>query len=252
MRYQDAWGALDFLERAFGFSRHAAYEGPNHTVAHAELHLGTASIGLNSAGPADPDNPWTSVCCGVYVTLPDVASVDAHHARASTAGARIAKPPQDTSYGSHDFSVWDVEDHLWGFGTYTYAPPGEPTLFVDLRYRDGHASVDWLTRAFGFARGLDVQGPAAALVHAELRLGDSVLLADSGADDAAWVGQRQATCIYVADPDAHHERSVRGGARIVTAPMKTSYGARSYVAQDPEGFLWTFSTYRPGPATGGA
>jgi uncharacterized glyoxalase superfamily protein PhnB len=251
LRYVDAWGAIDFLEKAFGFSRHAVFEGPSHSVGHAELRLGTASIGLNSAGPAVADNPWTQVRCGVYAVLADAAAVDAHHARALAAGARIARPLQDTSYGSRDYAAWDLDGHLWGFGTYSYAVPGEPDLFVNLRYRDGRAAVDWLARAFGLGRGIDVPGPDDTLAHAELSLGDSVLMV-SGGDDVAWAGERQATCIHVADPDAHHARAVRGGATIVMSPADTTYGARAYVARDPEGFFWTFSTYRPAQATRGA
>jgi uncharacterized glyoxalase superfamily protein PhnB len=203
LRYHDAWSALDFLERAFGFSRHAVYEGPSHTVAHAELSVGTASIGLNSAGPAVAENPWTHVRCGVCVVLADAAAVDAHHARAAAAGARVARPLQNTDYGSHDYSAWDLEGHLWGFGTYSYAVPGEPSLFVDLRYGDGRAAVDWLSRAFGFVRALEVPGPGDTLVHAEPRLGGSVLLVDSGVEDAAWAGERLEAAAFRHDRWVH-------------------------------------------------
>src|SRR5688572_23020287 len=67
-RYDDAWAAIAFLELCFGFERQTVHEGPNGTVAHGELRLGTASFGLSSAsGPVTSDNPWTSVRSGVYV-----------------------------------------------------------------------------------------------------------------------------------------------------------------------------------------
>jgi uncharacterized glyoxalase superfamily protein PhnB len=48
----------------------------------------------------------------------------------------------------------------------------------------------------------------------------------------------------VADPDAHARRAEAAGAKIL-APVKDTPWARGYLAQDPEQFLWSFSTYRP-------
>ena len=122
--------------------------------------------------------------------------------------------------------------------------------FVDLRCRDEQAAVDWLSQAFALAPCLEVRCADNTLAHAELRLGDSILMVDSDADEAPWAGERQATCIFVAEPDVHYANAVRGGATIVRSPADTSYGARAYVARDPEGFVWTFSTYRPALAEG--
>lgn len=250
-RYADAWAAIAFLEAAFGFTRGAVFEGPDRTVGHAELQLGTASIGLNSATPPQPDNPWTSVRCGIYVALPDSTAVDAHHAHAVAAGAQVARPLGDTDYGSHDYSVWDCAGHLWCFGTYAYGPTGTPNLFVDLRYHDGAVATAWLSRVFGFERGRHVSGADDSLVHAELLRDGNVLMAESGHDEV-WGAERQATCVWVADPDAHHALAARGGAAIIRPLADTPYGARGYTARDPEGFLWTFSTYRPSVTTGDA
>jgi uncharacterized glyoxalase superfamily protein PhnB len=50
LRYRDAPAAIDFLERAFGFERHAVHEGPRGTVAHAELRHGDGMVMLGSDG----------------------------------------------------------------------------------------------------------------------------------------------------------------------------------------------------------
>jgi uncharacterized glyoxalase superfamily protein PhnB len=54
-------------------------------------------------------------------------------------------------------------------------------------------------------------------------------------------------CLYVAvdDPDAHHERARAAGADIIMEPTNMDYGARNYIARDPEGHLWSFGTYWP-------
>ena len=246
LRYADAKAALDFLDRGFGFERQAVFEGPDNTIAHAELRFGTASVGLSSATGPVAGNPWTSVRTGVYVALPDAAAVDAHHARAAAAGAEVALPLKDTDYGSREYSVWDCERHLWSFGTYSHAVPGEPSLFVALRYEQGPAALSWLTRAFGFVTQSEIPGSAGEILHAELELGDSVLMiSSSGCESGFWDGQRQMQCIYLPDPDAHFERARAAGATIVQPPLDTPYGARGYYARDPEGYLWGFSTYRP-------
>jgi len=43
-RYRDGHAAIDFLCRAFGFERHAVYEGPGGTIAHAQLVFGPSMI----------------------------------------------------------------------------------------------------------------------------------------------------------------------------------------------------------------
>lgn len=243
-RYQRATEAIDWLQQAFGFEKHAVFPGPDNTIAHAELRFGTGTIGLSSAGPVDPANVWTTVREGVYVAIDDP---DARHDRAKAAGATIERGLQDMDYGSRDFTARDLEGHLWGFGTYSMSDAGGvPVFYPGLRYENGARAVEFLTRAFGFEAGLQVPDEGGEVHHAELWLGNGVMMVGAGPDpEGCWAGRRQCTYVYVADPDAHHATSVKAGARIVHAPRTTSYGSRGYLVQDLEGFLWSFSTYRP-------
>jgi uncharacterized glyoxalase superfamily protein PhnB len=59
-------------------------------------------------------------------------------------------------------------------------------------------------------------------------------------------GPGQAISVRVDDPDALYARATGEGAAVVQEPVTTHYGARSCWVRDPEGFLWGFSTYRPG------
>ena len=141
----------------------------------------------------------------------------------------------------------DLEGHLWSFGTYEMAGgEGEPAIFAGLYYRDGRAALAWLERSFGFASVLDVPGADGGIVHAEMRLGDGIIMLDSGPrEGAAWGNNNQAVYVYLADPDAHYARAVAAGARIVQPLQDTPWGSRGYYAFDLDGFLWGFSTYRP-------
>ena len=115
LKYNDGPAAVDWLERVFGFEKQMVLPGPEGTVAHAELRLGPGTIMLGSARPPDKDNPWTSEPIGIYVYVEDV---ETHHDRAKAAGAEIVRPLQVTEYGSWEYSVRDLEGHLWSFGTY--------------------------------------------------------------------------------------------------------------------------------------
>ena len=112
LRYKDAHGAIDFLERAFGFERKAVYEDEG-TVHHAELTHGRGMVMLGSQGAGDPQ--FDTRVSSAYVVVPDT---DAVYERAKAAGAEISREIQDTDYGSREFSARDPEGNVWSFGTY--------------------------------------------------------------------------------------------------------------------------------------
>ena len=49
MRYRDAHAGIDWLVRVLGFTAQAVYDGPNGTVAHAQLTFGNGMVMLGSA-----------------------------------------------------------------------------------------------------------------------------------------------------------------------------------------------------------
>jgi uncharacterized glyoxalase superfamily protein PhnB len=121
LRARDARGLIRFLVDAFGFQETAVY-GDGDVVQHAQLSWpegGGVMLGsVREGGPGDWNVPAGSA--GVYVVTADP---DALHARATSAGATLHRPLEDTDYGSREFAVRDPEGNLWSFGTYR----GEPT-----------------------------------------------------------------------------------------------------------------------------
>lgn len=120
LRYRDARAAIDWLGVAFGFEVNVVHDGPGETVAHAQLLAGDGLVMLGSE-PAEPD-PQFGVHAGTEWTYVSVADPDALHERAIAAGAQIARPLEDTDYGSREFSARDLEGNLWSFGTYAPVP----------------------------------------------------------------------------------------------------------------------------------
>jgi uncharacterized glyoxalase superfamily protein PhnB len=136
----------------------------------------------------------------------------------------------------------------------TNAQTTTPNVFPFLQYRDGTAALDWLEQAFGFSRSLVHVGDDGAIEHAELSLGTGTIMVGSLEDPSLGLKSPRdlepvAQGIYVAidDVDAHCARAEAAGAEIVRRPADQSYGAREYMARDPEGHLWSFGTYVPEP-----
>jgi uncharacterized glyoxalase superfamily protein PhnB len=125
--YEDAAGAIDWLERAFGFrERRDARSEEDGKITHAELELQGARIYLSTppcyasprtlqaeseAARRSYDNPW--VIDGHFVEVDDV---DAHHERARAAGATIIRELDEPGIGLRIYTAEDLEGHRWMFG----------------------------------------------------------------------------------------------------------------------------------------
>ena len=118
LRYRDAKAAIDWLDRAFGFERHAVYEDGG-VVHHAELKVPGGMVMLGSVKSPE-HNEYNAVApppgsASIYVVVSDT---DAHRDRAKAAGAEILMELHDTDYGSRDYMTRDPEGNVWSFGTY--------------------------------------------------------------------------------------------------------------------------------------
>lgn len=120
--YRDAPAAIEWLCRAFGFSRHLVMPGPNDTIAHAELTFRNAMIMVGSRHDNAygklmkyPDEIGGAQTQTPYVIVEDA---DAHYQRAKAAGARIIIDIKDESYGGRGYTCRDPEGYIWNFGTY--------------------------------------------------------------------------------------------------------------------------------------
>jgi uncharacterized glyoxalase superfamily protein PhnB len=121
------------------------------------------------------------------------------------------------------------------------------TFYPTFRYRDPHAAIDWLEKAFGFEREA-VYEDGGTVVHAQLKLGDGMIMLGQARDDEYGARVGTGWC-YVGDKgfdiDAMHERAKSAGAEIMMEPTDQEYGSRDFQAYDLEGNLWSFGTYEP-------
>lgn len=118
-----------------------------------------------------------------------------------------------------------------------------------LHYDDPEQALRFLTEAFGFHDHAVHKDPDGTIVYVELEFGGCYFGFGRTAegDNPFNLGP---TGVYMAldDPDAHHRRAAEAGADIVMEPTDQAYGSRDYAARDPEGNVWCFGTYRPGPS----
>lgn len=119
INYVDAPAAIDFLQRAFGFT--AQLVVPNESdasiIEHAQLR-GPEGGGVMLGSAGRPDNPFASRptgSAGVYVVT---SKPDHLYTQALEAGAEVFQPLNDEDYGNRGFSVTDPEGNVWSFGTY--------------------------------------------------------------------------------------------------------------------------------------
>ena len=125
-----------------------------------------------------------------------------------------------------------------------------------LRFHDAPAAIAWL-ESFGFETTERHDNPDGTIAHAELWLGDAVIMLGSGGDDLEGpppADLRAArSSIYIGTPDveAIHARAREAGTEVSDL-FDQDYGSRDFQARDPGGNHWTFGTYVPDPQAAAA
>lgn len=131
------------------------------------------------------------------------------------------------------------------------------TIIPAFRYSDAPAAIKWLCEAFDFAEHLVVPDGEGGVAHAQLKLGNAMIMLGSARDDAfgKLVGPQgegpiedlagQSIYVVVPDADEHYARAVAAGAKIEADITDQDHGGRAYTCRDLEGHVWTFGTYDP-------
>ena len=117
LTYRDVRRAITWLQTAFGIHGQALAPpgtAEDQSLEHAMLHTnGGGTILVESERPHELHGPHAGRGW-VYVTVTDA---DAHFRRAKAAGAQVLGEPHDFGDGFRGYSVTDLEQNLWTFGT---------------------------------------------------------------------------------------------------------------------------------------
>lgn len=128
-------------------------------------------------------------------------------------------------------------------------PADYPRLSPYLVCAGAAEAIEFYREVFGFEpRGGVMTAPDGKIGHAELVLGDSVLmLADEWPDEGAAAPTPGATGmnlhLYVEDVDAAFASAVARGSTSLREPTDQFYGDRSATIDDPWGHRWNISTH---------
>src|SRR5947199_7933963 len=93
--YNDAPAAIEWLCRAFGFTKRLVVPGPNGTIIHSELSLGPGVIMVSSARPNSGRVSPRSLPAINQALCVRIDDPDAHFARAKAAGAAVLQEVSD-------------------------------------------------------------------------------------------------------------------------------------------------------------
>jgi PhnB protein len=104
----NAAAVIAFLESAFDGTVVDRYDGPDGSVAHAEVRLGDSVVMLGDTRPGS--NPMPAML-SYYVD--DGSAVDATYHRALDSGATSVAEPQDQFYGYRSATVADPGRNQW-------------------------------------------------------------------------------------------------------------------------------------------
>jgi uncharacterized glyoxalase superfamily protein PhnB len=129
------------------------------------------------------------------------------------------------------------------------------TIIPTMKYQNAQSAIEWLCSAFGFEKHLIVQGENDNIAHAQLTLGNAMIMLGSVSNDE--YGKliqtpkklnglnTQAPYIIVENIDEHYKKAVQEGAEIVIEIKDEDYGGRGYTCRDKEGHIWNFGSYDP-------
>jgi PhnB protein len=124
-------------------------------------------------------------------------------------------------------------------------PQITPYLVID----GAAAAIDFYKEVFGTTERLRMGGPDGRIGHAELQLGNAlVMLADEYPEmnirsPRAYGGSGTNVSVYVTDVDAVHAKALSLGATEDRAVQDQFYGDRTGSFTDPWGHKWSVATH---------
>lgn len=103
-------------------------------------------------------------------------------------------------------------------------------------------AIEFYKKVFDATETTRMPMPDGSIGHAELKIGDSILMLASGG--AEWPATSSLTCLYVEDCDAVFTRAVAAGAKVLEPVSDKFYGDRAGSIQDPYGQRWSIMTHK--------
>ncbi len=101
--------------------------------------------------------------------------------------------------------------------------------------------IEFLKRAFDAEQTELLTRPDRTIMHAEVRIGDSVIMIGGSTEEFKPIAG--SLYLYVQDTDATYERALQAGAVSINEPADQFYGDRSAGVKDEFGNYWWIATH---------
>lgn len=203
---------------------------------HAEVRIGDSMV-MIGGGPAFKGVPRPTAL-HVYVQ-----NADEVYRRALEAGA-VSLEGMMEDHGDRFGCVRDTAGNEWYICTHLgahYIPEHLHTVTTYLHPVGAHKLIGFLKQAFGAEELARHDSPTAEVLHAKIRIGDSVV--EMSEAHGWWQPLPSMIYLYVPDVDAWYDRAMKAaGSKSLSAPKDQVYGDRSGGVEDPFGNQWYIAT----------
>lgn len=129
-------------------------------------------------------------------------------------------------------------------------PDGYHTVTPHLAIRGAAAAIEFYATAFGAEELFRMPGPGGLVMHAEVRIGDSIVMLgeespEMGATAPPTIGgSAVGLLLYVGDVDAACKRATNAGCTLEMPPTDMFWGDRYCKLRDPFGHKWSIATHK--------
>lgn len=136
-------------------------------------------------------------------------------------------------------------------------PDGYHTASPFLTIKGASEALDFYTKAFGATDIQRMPGPGGLLMHAEFKIGDSMIMCHDemppemgggGKSPLALGGTPVTIFLYVPDVDAVFNSAVAAGGKPIMPPEDQFWGDRFAMVIDPFGHSWAIATHIEDPS----
>ena len=272
LAFRDPAKAIEFYQRALGAKETFRFQ-VGDSIPHAELMIGDSPIDVTGEWPEG--GRFSAETLGhspisISIQVPDV---DAFAKHAAEEGMKLVREPKDQFYGHRDATLEDPFGYSWAVFTVkeemsveemhrrmkgmpqgpeggevsektgvSPVPRGFRMVTPYLVAADGLALLEFTKEGFGAQEMERVVMPTG--VHAEVLVGDTMLMLGGGLPGKKFPGtlQPNALHMYVEDADEVTRKAVAAGATLVDEPRDQEYGERSSTIRDKAGNFWYIAT----------
>ena len=130
-------------------------------------------------------------------------------------------------------------------------PQGYSTVVTYISVKGASDAIAYYKKAFSAEELVRMPMPDGKVGHAELKIGDSILMLADEMDHPDAIAKSPRTlggvtsglALYVADCDAVFNRAVEAGGKVRRPLTNQFYGDRSGTIEDPFGHCWTIGMH---------